>query len=238
MRDVWPNLRTIGPTIPYKYLDTKDGVEDEQEYGFAFFKSEECAKWLDDQPKGSVVFVSFGSLASLNEEQMEEVAWGLKESNINYVWVVRESEEAKLPKDFEKKSEKGLVVSWCHQMKVLSHEAIGCFVTHSGWNSTLEAVSIGVPLVSMPQWGDQIPNAKFIMDVWKIGVTAKVDEKKIVRRQALKNCIWEVMKGENASEIKNNAIKWRNLAASAVHKGGTSHNNIEQFVTHLLHYNS
>ena len=142
--------------------------------------------WMINQ-KGSVVFVSFGTSGFFNEEQMEELAWGIRDSGINYVWVVRESEEAKLPKDFEKKSEKGLVVSWCNQMKVLSHEAIGCFVTHCGWNSTLEALSLGIPMVAIPGWSDQRTNAKFITDVWKVGLRAKVDDKGIVKRETLKN---------------------------------------------------
>ncbi|KAF7845116.1 UDP-glycosyltransferase 74G1-like [Senna tora] len=242
MTKIWPKLRTIGPTIPYKLLmntnnDAREGLkEDEQEdYGFAHFKSEECTEWLDDQPKGSVVFVSFGSLATLNEEQMEEIVWGLRDSDSPYyLWVVRDSEESKLPKEFKRKSKKGMVVSWCHQIKVLSHEAIGCFVTHCGWNSTIEALSLGVPMVAFPQLSDQTTNAKFIEDVWKNGVRAPIDEKGIVRGEALRKSIWEILKGEKGSEIRSNAIKWRNLAIMAVQKGGSSCNNFEEFVDDLL----
>ncbi|KAF7845115.1 UDP-glycosyltransferase 74G1-like [Senna tora] len=173
---------------------------------------------LHKEAKGSIVFVSFGTLVSLNEEQIEEIALGLRDSDISYLWVVRDSEQSKLPKDFSNKSEKGMVVSWCHQMKVLSHEAIGCFVTHCGWNSTLEALSLGVPLIAFPQWSDQATNAKFIVDIWKNGVRASIDdEKRIVRGEALKKSIWEMMKSEEGREIKNNAIKWRTLALMAVH---------------------
>ncbi|KAF7832932.1 UDP-glucosyltransferase [Senna tora] len=110
---------------------------------------EACMKWLNEKPKRSVVYVSFGSLANLSENQMEEMAWGLRESQCFLLWVVRESEESKLPKDFTKmtSSEKGIIVTWCPQLQVLSHEAVGCFVTHCGWNSTLEALCLGVPMV-------------------------------------------------------------------------------------------
>ncbi|TXG72998.1 hypothetical protein EZV62_001577 [Acer yangbiense] len=79
----------------------------------------------------SVVYVSFGSLAALGEEQMEELAWGLKRSNSYFLWVVRESEEKKLPSNFiEETSDKGLVVTWSPQLQVLAHKSVGCFMTH------------------------------------------------------------------------------------------------------------
>ncbi|XP_028765435.1 UDP-glycosyltransferase 74G1-like, partial [Neltuma alba] len=242
MKKFWPKLRTIGPTIPHEFLNNNIKVlGDEEDHGFAKFKSEECTKWLDNQPKQSVVYVSFGTKVALTEEQMEEIAWGLTDSGIAFLWVVRKSEEAKLPKNFPRKSQKSLVVSWCHQLKVLSHGAIGCFVTHCGWNSSLEALSSGVPMVLMPLWSDQTTNAKMMKDVWKIGVKAQFDEKGIVRREALKKSIWEIMKGEEkegrggACEV-NNVMKWKNLAAKAVNKGGSTWNNIEEFIDSLSHH--
>ena len=93
---------------------------------------------------------------------MEELAFALKGSNFYFLWVVKASEEAKLPEKFvENIGNKGLVVQWSPQLEVLANKAIGCFLTHCGWNSTLEALSLGVPLVGMPQWTDQIPNSKF-----------------------------------------------------------------------------
>ncbi|GMY33706.1 UDP-glycosyltransferase 74E1-like [Fagus crenata] len=190
MAKMWP-LRTVGPTIPSMFLDKR--VEDDKDYGFSIFKpnSDACMKWLNDHPKGSVVYVSFGSLASLNVEQMEELAWGLRKSNSFFLWVVRASEKAKLPKNFvEETSDKGLVVHWCPQLEVLTHEAIGCFVTHCGWNSTLEALSL-----------DQTTNANYIMDVWKMGLKAPADEKGFVRREAVERCIREIMEGQKGKEI-------------------------------------
>jgi pathogen-inducible salicylic acid glucosyltransferase len=235
MAKMWP-LRTVGPTIPSMFLDKR--LEDDKDYGFSIFKpnSDACMKWLNDHPKGSVVYVSFGSLASLNVEQMEELAWGLRKSNSFFLWVVRAFEEAKLPKNFvEETSDKGLVVHWCPQLEVLTHEAIGCFVTHCGWNSTLEALSLGVPMVAVPQWTDQTTNAKYIMDVWKMGLKAPADEKGFVRREAVERCIREIMEGEKGKEIKKNALKWKTLAKEAVDQGGSSDKNIEEFVTKLAH---
>jgi pathogen-inducible salicylic acid glucosyltransferase len=116
---------------------------------------------------------------------------------------------------------------------VLTHEAVGCFVTHCGWNSTLEAVSIGVPLIAMPQWTDQVTNAKFIADVWKMGVRAVADEKEIVRSETIKNCIKELIETEKGSEIRKSALKWKNLAKSSFDEGGRSDKNIDEFVAAL-----
>ncbi|KAL5167229.1 UDP-glycosyltransferase 74E1 [Glycine soja] len=172
---------------------------------------------------------------SFYELEKEEIAYSLRDGENYFLWVVRASEETKLPKDFEKISEKGLVIRWCSQLKVLDHEAIGCFVTHCGWNSTLEALSLGVPVVAMPYWSDQSTNAKQIVDVWKMGIRATVDdEKKIVRREVLKRCIMEIMKSERGKEVKSNMVQWKALAARAVSEEGSSHKNIAEFVNSLF----
>ncbi|KAK1567945.1 hypothetical protein Q3G72_018425 [Acer saccharum] len=230
------SLRTIGPTIPSMYLDKQ--LEDDKDYGFSIFKPniDACMKWLNDRAKGSVVYVSFGSMADLEAEQMEELAWGLKASDKYFLWVVRASEQAKLPEKFvQETSQKGLVVSWCPQLEVLANESMGCFVTHCGWNSTLEALSLGVPMVAVPQWTDQSTNAKYIMDVWKMGLKPEADnEKGIVTREAIENCIREILEGERGKAIKNNAGKWKRLAKEAMVEGGSSDKNIDEFVASLV----
>jgi pathogen-inducible salicylic acid glucosyltransferase len=166
---------------------------------------------------------------------MEELAWGLKRSDCYFLWVVRASEESKMSKDFaEESSAKGLVVRWCSQLEVLAHEAVGCFVTHCGWNSSLEALSLGVPMVAMPQRTDQSTNAKYITDVWNMGVKAAVDEKEIARRETIESCIREILEGEKGKEIKRNASKWKELAKEAVEEGGSSDKNIDEFVANLV----
>ncbi|XP_008235865.1 PREDICTED: UDP-glycosyltransferase 74E2-like [Prunus mume] len=234
MTKFW-TLRTIGPTIPSMYLDKRH--EDNNEYGLSLLKlnSDPCMKWLNAKPKGSVAYMSFGSLAELGEEQMEELGLGLRRSKRYFLWVVRTSESVKLPKGFaEETSEKGLVVSWCPQLEVLAHEAVGCFVTHCGWNSTLEALSLGVPMVAVPQWADQSTNAKFIMDVWKIGLKAQADEKGIVRGEEIAHCVREILDGERGEEIRKNASKWKALAKNAVDEGGSSDKNIDEFIAKLV----
>ncbi|KAF5728763.1 UDP-glucoronosyl/UDP-glucosyl transferase family protein [Tripterygium wilfordii] len=231
----WP-IKPVGPTIPSIYLDKR--LEDDIDYGLNLFKSnsDACLKWLDSKGIGSVVYVSFGSLATVGAEQMEEVAWGLKNSNINFLWVVRESEVKKLPTSFlEEITERGLVVSWSPQLQVLAHKSVGCFVTHCGWNSVLEALSLGVPMVAMPYWVDQPTNAKFVKDVWQVGVRVQVNEKGLVEKEEIARCIKEVMEGERRLEMKRNSERLKEMAREAVDKGGSSDKNIEEFVRKLIH---
>ena len=165
---------------------------------------------------------------------MLELALGLKRSNIYFLWVVRETEQNKLPSNFiEETSEKGLVVSWSPQLDVLAHRAVGCFMTHCGWYSTLEALSLGVPMIAMPQWTDQLTNAKFVVDVWQVGIRVSKDEKGIIRKEEIERCIREIMKGEKSMDIKNNSEKWKKLAKDAVDEGGSSDKNIDEFVAKL-----
>nr|UHU71019.1 glycosyltransferase [Withania somnifera] len=229
-------IKTIGPIVPSLYLDKR--LKDDKEYGLSLFKpnSETCMKWLDSREIDSVVYVSFGSLASLGEQQMEELASGLMMSDCYFLWVVRATEENKLTEELlSKAKEKCLIVNWSPQLDVLAHQAVGCFFTHCGWNSTLEALSLGVPMVAMPQWSDQPTNAKFICDVWQTGVRVKAGENGIITREEVASSIKEVMKEEKGVMLKENAIKWKNLAKEAVDEGGSSDKNIEEFLKIVMY---
>lgn len=234
MSGVWP-LVMIGPMVPSAYLDQQ--IEGDTDYGANLWKptSDQCLRWLETKPPNSVIYVSFGSMADVAAKQVEEIAWGLKSSNKNFLWVMKESENNKLPVEFQNSiDEMGLIVTWCNQLEVLAHQAVGCFITHCGWNSTLEGLSLGVPMVGVQQWSDQPTNAKFVEELWRVGVRAKRDEEGIVTREELKMCIREVMVGEKSGEIKGNAYKWREFAKRAVSRGGSSDKNIDEFVEELL----
>ncbi|KAL2921635.1 UDP-glycosyltransferase 74G1 [Bienertia sinuspersici] len=231
--DHW-RVGTIGPTIPSYYLDKS--LEDEKDHNFQLFKpnTTSCKNWLDTKPRNSVIYVSFGSLIKLTEEQFEEVAWSLKNGRYSFLWVVRELEQAKLPKGFiDEIFGQGLVVGWASQLEVLAHEATGCFVTHCGLNSILEAFCLGVPIVGVPRWTDQATNAKFVEDVWGVGVRTKVDKKGIVRRENLDECIRKIMEGDIREEIMKNVAKWKKLAKQTLSEGGSSYKNIDEFVAYL-----
>ncbi|KAK9725259.1 hypothetical protein RND81_05G132300 [Saponaria officinalis] len=228
------NVKTIGPCIPSKYLDNR--IPNDTDYGLSLFEPEtdSCIQWLNARQSGSVIYVSMGSMASLGDIEMEEMARALSKTNKYFLWVVRATEEDKLPLNFKQEtSEKGLIVSWCPQLEVLAHPALGCFITHCGWNSTLEAISLGVPMVAYPQWTDQPTNAKCIMDLWKIGVKVRENDSGLVTREEIELCILDVMEGEKSKEIKSNAQKWKHLANETMQDNGSSSKNIEEFVAKL-----
>ncbi|CAN1332801.1 UDP-glycosyltransferase 74F2 [Linum perenne] len=228
-----PNFTTIGPTIPSMYLDRQ--LQDDVDYGFNMFKpiNEPIKNWLATKPNNSVVYVSFGSLATLHPPQMEELYHGLNNSDHYFLWVVRKTEEDKLPQQ-NLPPKKGVIVSWCPQLKVLASPAVGCFMTHCGWNSTLESLSLGVPMVAMPQWTDQSTNAKFIRDVWKVGVKVKSGDDGLVTREEVERCVKEVMEGDKGEEMRRNGEKFRVLMKDAASEGGSSDGNILRFVGSLI----
>ncbi|CAL9125988.1 unnamed protein product [Musa textilis] len=223
--------KTVGPTVPSKYLD--DRLPFDSHYGLNLFTpaAAPCMRWLDSKPPASVVYVSFGSMAVLGPEQTAELAFGISDSGKDFLWVVRSSETGKLPRGFaEGFAERGLVVSWSPQTEVLAHPAVGCFLTHCGWNSTAEGLSLGVPMVAMPQWTDQLTNAKYVEDVWGVGVRVREDEKGLVRREEVERCVREVLEGGRREEMRRNAAKWRERAKAAVGKDGSSDKNVVELI--------
>ncbi|KAG1328255.1 UDP-glycosyltransferase 74E2-like [Cocos nucifera] len=232
MASTWRG-KTIGPTVPSSYLDNR--LPSDSHYGFHLYTPSiaPCMQWLDSQPSKSIIYVSFGSMAALSPDQMVELAFGILNSSKCFLWVVRSSESSKLPENFMRdlSSERGLMVSWSPQMEVLSHAAIGCFLTHCGWNSIVEAISLGVaPMVGVPQWTDQPMNAKYIEDVWRIGVRARANVNGLVGREEVERCVRMVMEGHRSEEMRRNSRKWRELAKKAVGAGGSSDGNIKEFV--------
>ncbi|CAD6224221.1 unnamed protein product [Miscanthus lutarioriparius] len=144
------------------------------------------------------------------------------------------SEGSKLPENFtEKTKERGLIVTWSPQLEVLAHPAVGCFVTLCGWNSTMEGLGAGVPMVAMPQWSDQTMNAKYIEDVWRVGVRVCPDDKGVVRKEELEMRVREVMEGERSLEYIRNAAGWKEKAKRAMSEGGSSDKNILEFLGKL-----
>ncbi|MCL7026552.1 hypothetical protein MKW94_011625 [Papaver nudicaule] len=236
------SLIPIGPLIPSAFLDGQD-LSDKSFGGdlVSVATTDEYKDWLDSKEEGSVIYVSFGSVSVLERQQMEEIFRGLTECGFPYLWVCREKnskqegkeaeaeeEESVLSRIKREGSEQGKIVSWCAQVEVLSHPSIGCFITHCGWNSTLESLVGGVPLIGFPQWTDQGTNAKLIEDVWKIGVRMRVNEEtKIVGREEVSRCVKIVM---GNSEMKRNAKKWKELAKEAANEGGSSDRNLKWFV--------
>ncbi|KAF7058142.1 hypothetical protein CFC21_065264 [Triticum aestivum] len=224
--------KMVGPTMPSFYLDD-DRLPSNKSYGFNFFNGDAlCMDWLEKQSNSSVVLVSYGTVSNYDATQLEELGNGLCNSDKPFLWVVRSNEEHKLSKELREKCEKiGLIVSWCPQLEVLAHRAIGCFVTHCGWNSTLEALANGVPLVGIPHWADQPTIAKYMESAWSMGVRVRKDNNGYLKMEEVERCIREMMDVERNDKYKRNAVKWMQKAKEAMREGGSSDKNIAEFAT-------
>jgi hypothetical protein len=125
----------------------------------------------------------------------------------------------------------GMVVEWCDQVRVLSHPSVACFVTHCGWNSTLEAVACGVPVVAAPSWSDQPVNAHLLEEEWGVGVRAERDADGTLTGAELARCVELVVGGgEMAEAIAANVGAWKERAREAVTAGGPSERSLRSFV--------
>ena len=232
-------LMGIGPLLPSAFLDGKD-PSDSSFGGDIFRGSKDYIQWLNSNVESSVIYLSCGSLSVLPKQQSEEIARGLLDSGRPFLWVIRAKENEEEEKEdklscVEELEQLGMIVPWCSQVEVLSHPSLGCFVSHCGWNSTLESLACGVPVVAFPQWTDQTTNAKLIEDVWKTGLRVMVNQEGLVEGGEIKKCLELVMGGgERGQEVRSNAKKWKDLAREAVKDGGSSDKNLKNFVDEII----
>ncbi|KAG0503575.1 hypothetical protein HPP92_003647 [Vanilla planifolia] len=194
-----------------------------------------CMDWLRDRKPASVVYVNFGSITVMTNKQLVEFAWGLATSGFDFLWVLRPDlvtgESAVLPPEFvEETKGRGLMASWCAQEEVLMHPAVGVFLTHSGWNSTIESLSGGVPMVCWPFFAEQQTNCRYACTEWGVGL--EIDNN--VRRDEVKELIKETMVGKKGMRMRNKATEWKQEALQAAAMGGTSVVNLDKMVSVLL----
>lgn len=214
-------------------------VEDKAERGKrASIDEDECLKWLNSKAPNSVIYICFGSMANFNSAQLMEIATALDASGQEFIWVVRReknenNQEDWLPEGFEQRTEgKGLIIrGWAPQVLILEHEAVGGFVTHCGWNSTLEGVTAGMPMVTWPVSAEQFYNEKLVTEVLKIGLSVGVkkwvrSEGDFVSREKVEQAVREIMVGSEAVERRMRAKAMADMARAAVEKGGSSYNDL------------
>ncbi|CAN6214622.1 unnamed protein product [Urochloa humidicola] len=204
---------------------------------------DECLRWLDGKEPGSVVYVSFGSVAYAEPKQVVELGLGLEASGHPFIWVVKNADQhgddvTEFLRELEARvAGRGLLIrGWAPQVLILSHAAVGSFVTHCGWNSTMEAVAAGLPVVAWPHFADQFLNAKFAVEVLGIGVDVgvtepvmyRMDQKEIVvGREEVEKAVRSVMDGgEEGEERRRRARAVAAKARVAVEEGGSSHGNL------------
>ncbi|CAN6584070.1 unnamed protein product [Malus baccata var. baccata] len=196
----------------------------------------ECLEWLDSKEPNSVVDVNFGSITVMTEEQLTEFAWGLANSNKTFLWLIRPDllggQSAFVLSDFsEETKERSLVASWCPQQEVLSHPAIGGFLTHSGWNSTLESVCGGVPMFCWPFFADQQMNCRFSCKGWGIGMEIEGD----VKRDYIEGLVRKLMEGEEGKVMRKKALEWKKLVTEATTSpNGMSFVDLDRMANHVL----
>ncbi|KAK7307550.1 hypothetical protein VNO77_40724 [Canavalia gladiata] len=202
-------------------------------------------RWLDRQPAESVIYVAFGSGGTISEGQMRELAWGLELSQQRFVWVMRAPNEAKasgaffdsaqwydetvscLPDGFVKRTERvGFVVpAWAPQAEILAHPATGGFMTHCGWNSVLESVINGVPMVAWPLYAEQKMNAFMLAN--EFGVAVRV-EGGVVCRERIAEVVRSVLVGEEGVAMRNKVKELKLSGENALCSFGSSHQSLSQ----------
>ncbi|KAK9930460.1 hypothetical protein M0R45_027497 [Rubus argutus] len=196
----------------------------------------ECLEWLDSKELNSVVYVNFGSITVMTETQLIEFAWGLANSKKTFLWVIRPDlvggESAVVPAEFvDGTRERSFLASWCPQEQVLSHPAIGGFLTHCGWNSTVESVCGGLPMICWPFFGEQQTNCRYCCKEWGIGMEIEGD----VKRDYIEGLVRKLMDGEEGKEMKKKALEWKRLAIeAATGPQGSSFVNLDKMVNQVL----
>ncbi|KAI3706696.1 hypothetical protein L6452_24615 [Arctium lappa] len=225
----------IGPVS----LFNKSDLDIAERGNKATINEHDCLKWLEGREPGSVVYVCLGTLTHTSTEQIIELGSGLEMTGVPFVWCIRNKTE-ELAKWFsesgfvERVGDQGLIIyGWAPQVLILSHRAIGGFLTHCGWNSTLEAICSGVPMVTWPHFADQFYNEKFIVQVLKIGVRIGVEIpvvmggqdtiETLVKKEEVKVAIECLMNGgDEGEERRKRARELAETAKRAMNDGGSS----------------
>ncbi|KAJ1685133.1 hypothetical protein LUZ63_016523 [Rhynchospora breviuscula] len=193
--------------------------------------------WLDQQPANSVVYVSFGSIATLDQNQLEEFAFALDSSKMCFLWVIRPDQTMGEQHDFLEQFQesingtgKGKIVNWCNQEKVLAHPSIACFVSHCGWNSAMDGVKNGVPFLCLPYFADQFAVRGYLCDVVNVGLSLVKNENGVVTREEIRSKLVELLQSE---EIKVRAGRTKKLAQRSISPGGSSFQNLYNLIEAL-----
>ncbi|ONK80732.1 uncharacterized protein A4U43_C01F21110 [Asparagus officinalis] len=244
-KPVWP----IGPFSLYN----KDFTSKASRGKKSSVDERQVSSWLDSKETRSVVFVNFGSLVRTKVCQLIEIGRGLLASNRPFIWVLKEEEECCpefrqwMSEELEgmEAGERSLVITgWAPQAVILSHPSVGGFVTHCGWNSILEAVCAGVPMITWPHFADQFLNEKLVVEVLKVGVDIGVripvymmkENEVSVKGEAVEKAISRLMDDETDEESKERrgrAAKLAQNAWKAMEEGGSSYENLTRLIEYV-----
>ncbi|XP_077245752.1 7-deoxyloganetin glucosyltransferase-like [Tasmannia lanceolata] len=230
---MFPRLYTLGPMSTLCKDMAESGLNS---IASNLWKEDtECLDWLDKKDLASVVYVNFGSITVMTAEQLIEFAWGLANSKHPFLWIIRPDllmgESAILPEEFITETRgRCLLTSWCSQEKVLVHPSIGVFLTHCGWNSMLESICGGVPVLCWPFFAEQVTNCRYACTEWGIGMEINND----LKREEVEGLVRESMEGEKRKVMRNKAVEWKEAAEKATRQGGSSHMNLDRLVKDII----
>ncbi|XP_027164976.1 UDP-glucose iridoid glucosyltransferase-like [Coffea eugenioides] len=190
-----------------------------------------CIEWLEKKAPNSVIYVSFGSIARMDQNELTEMAWGLANSDQPFLWVIRPGlgggSDAHLPEGFQELTgNRGCIVKWAPQKDVLAHPAVGGFWSHCGWNSTLESISEGVPMICKPYFVDQTVNARYLTHEWGIGI--ELDE--VMQRTNVAKAIRRILVEEEGSRMRQKVIALKEQIKHCIKEGGSSYNSLNELV--------
>ena len=238
-----------GPTPPIFCIGPLIAVDDRSGGGGGGGSGiPECLTWLESQPKRSVLFLCFGSLGLFSEEQLKEIAVGLERSGQRFLWVVRsppskdssrrflalpdQDLNSLLPDGFlDRTKERGLVVkSWAPQVAVLNHASVGGFVTHCGWNSVLEAVCAGVPMVAWPLYAEQRFNRVVMVEEMKLAFPMEESEEGFVTATEVEKRVRELMESKEGNTLRLRIMAMKEAAETAMSDGGSSRTALTKLV--------
>ncbi|RRT60418.1 hypothetical protein B296_00035676, partial [Ensete ventricosum] len=221
---------SVGPCIPYMLPQVNSSIP-------CSGNEDDYFSWLDSQTERSVLYVSLGSFLSVSNLQMEEIAMGLCASQPKFLWVAR-GDSLRIQ---QMCGRSGLVVPWCDQLRVLHHPSVGGFLTHCGWNSTLEAVFAGVPMLTFPLLWDQIANSRLVVEEWKVGLglKEKLGDDNVIGRDDIAMLVKRLMEsdGLESAEMRRRSTELRMASLKAIEEGGSSCNGIITFLHDLMKCN-
>ncbi|KAI3697687.1 hypothetical protein L6452_30783 [Arctium lappa] len=206
-----------------------------------------CLQWLDKQPVNSVIYVSFGTTTTFSDGQIRELAMGLERSEQRFIWVVRAADigdvsrfmdrMVELPNGFEERvKRRGFIErGWAPQLDILGHFATGGFMSHCGWNSSMESMSMGVPMATWPMHSDQPRNAFLITNILRIGVAMKDWDRRneVVTAMVVEEAVKILMSSKEGEEMRLRVAELGSKLKRSVLKGGISRNEMNSFISYI-----
>ncbi|XP_042518175.1 scopoletin glucosyltransferase-like [Macadamia integrifolia] len=256
-RKVWH----VGPVALVNRKTTTEKVKRGEGHGSSSF-FDDCLKWLDSMEPKSVLYVCFGTSPCFLAAQLGEIESGLEASGHPFIWVLRKEKQGRwLPEGVKerameevevKKTTKGLIITgWVPQVVILNHRAIGGFLTHCGWNSILEGVGAGVPMITWPVSSEQFYNEKLVTQVLRIGIAVGAKmwslfdsdgeiKKETVKKGEIEKAVIRLMmgdggggEGEEVQQMRTRAREMSFKAKRAMEEGGSSYFDLTALINDL-----